>query len=81
MDKDQLFIFDLVVFTCDSIECVGWRRHSSLIFLKLLFTKPNLEVSGWLYQTKTHINHIVYQPLPRETPLNYTALNEGLMVF
>ena len=39
------------------IECVGWRRHSSLIILILLFTKPNIEVSGWLYQTKTHIYH------------------------
>ena len=33
-----------------SIECVGW----SLIILILLFTKPNIEDSGWLYQTKTH---------------------------
>ena len=30
-------------------ECEG---HSSLIFLILLFTKPNIEVSGWLYLTK-----------------------------
>ena len=44
------------------IEFEGWRRHSSLIFLILLFTKPNIEVSGWLYQTKTHFTHIVYQP-------------------
>ena len=44
------------------IECEGWRRHSSLIFLILLFSKPNIEVSGWLYQTKTHFTHIVYQP-------------------
>ena len=51
-----------------TIECVGWRRHSSLIFLILLFTKPNIEVSGWLYQTKTHITHIVYQPFSRVTP-------------
>ena len=41
-----------------TIECVGWRRHSSLIFLILLFTKPNVEVSGWLNQTKTHFTHI-----------------------
>ena len=44
-----------------TIECVGWRHHTSLIFLILLFTKPNKEVSGWLHQTKTHIIHIVYQ--------------------
>ena len=53
------------------IGCVGWRRHSSLIFLILLFTKPNIEVSGWLYQTKTHITHIVYQHFSRVTPPNY----------
>ena len=47
------------------IECEGWRRHSGLIFLILLFTKPNIEVSGWLYQTKTHFTHIVYQPFSR----------------
>ena len=44
---------------------VGWSHHSSLIFLILLFTKPNIEVSGWLYQTKTQIAHIVYQPFSR----------------
>ena len=27
------------------IECEGWRRHSSFIFLILLFTKPNIEVT------------------------------------
>ena len=36
------------------IECEGWRRHSSLIYLILLFTKSNIDVSGWLYQNKTH---------------------------
>ena len=41
----------------------------SLIFLILLFTKPNIEVSGWLYQTKTHFTHIiVYQPFSRVSP-------------
>ena len=42
--------------------------------LTLLFTKPNTEGSGRLYQTKTQITHIVYQPLPRVTPPNYIAL-------
>ena len=42
--------------------CVGWRCHSSLIFLILLFTKPNKNVSGWLNQTKTQITHNVFQP-------------------
>ena len=49
------------------IECEGWRRHSSLIFLILLFTNPNIEVSGWLYQTKTHFTDIVYQPFSTYT--------------
>ena len=40
------------------IECEGWRRHSSLILLILIFTKPNIEVSGWLYQTKTHFTQL-----------------------
>ena len=35
--------------TFKTIEYEGWRRHSGLIFLILLFTKPNIEVSGWLY--------------------------------
>ena len=55
-----------------SIECEGWRRHSSLIFLILLFTKPNIEVSGWLYQTKTHFTHIVYQPFSIVSPPSFT---------
>ena len=54
------------------IECEGWRRHSSLIFLILLFTKPNIEVSGWLYQTKTHFTHIIYQPFSRVSPPSFT---------
>ena len=37
-------------------------------------TKPNIEFSGWLYQTKTHVTHIVYQPFSRVTPPNYIAL-------
>ena len=54
------------------IECEGLRRHSSLIFLILLFTKPNIEVSGWLYQTKIHFTHIVYQPFSRMSPPSFT---------
>ena len=42
------------------LESVGWRPDFSLLFLILLFTKPNIEGIGWLYQTKTHITHIVY---------------------
>ena len=55
-----------------SIECEGWMQHSSLIFLILLFTKPNIEVSGWLYQTKTHFTHIIYQPFSRVSPPSFT---------
>ena len=54
------------------IECEGWRRHSCLIFLILLFSKPNIEVIGWLYQTKTHFTHIVYQPFSRVSPPSFT---------
>ena len=54
------------------IDSKGWRRHSSFIFLILLFTKPNIEVSGWLYQTKTHFTHIVYQPFSRVSPPSFT---------
>ena len=37
-------------------------------------TKTNIEVNGWLYQTKTNITHIVYQPFPRVMPPKYIAL-------
>ena len=60
-----------------AIECEGWRRHSSLIFLILLFTKPNIEVSGWLYQTKTHFTHIVYQPFSRMSPQSFTLYDSN----
>ena len=46
---------------------------SLLIFLILLLTKPNIEVNGWLYQTKTNITHIVYQPFSRVMPPNKIA--------
>ena len=55
-----------------TIECEGWRQHSSLIFLILLFTKSNIEVSGWLSQTKKHFTHIVYQPFLRVLPPSFT---------
>ena len=34
----------------------------------------NIEVSGWPYQIKTHITHIVYQPFSRVKPPNCIAL-------
>ena len=55
-----------------NIECEGWRQHSSLIFLILLFTKPNIKVSDWLYQTKTHFTQILYQPFSRVSPPSFT---------
>ena len=69
------FSTQYIIFAKDSeliIECEGWRRHSSLIFLIQLFTKPNIEVSGWLYQTKTHFTHIIYQPFSRMSPPLFT---------
>ena len=46
------------------------------VISQYLFTKQNIEVSGWLCQTKTHNTHIVYQPFSRVTPPNYIALNQ-----
>ena len=60
------------------IECEGWRQYSSLIFLILLFTKPNIEVSGWLYLTKTHFTHIVYQYFSRVSPPSFTLYGHVL---
>ena len=40
----------------------------------LLFTKPNIEVSSWLFQSKTHINPIVYQSNSRVKLPNYIVL-------
>ena len=60
------------IATAQGIECEGWRRHCSLIFLILLFTKPNIEVSGWLYQTKTQFTHIVYKSFSRVSPPSFT---------
>ena len=42
----------------------------------LLFTKPNIEVSSWLYQPNIHITHVVYQPFSRVPPPNYVALSK-----
>ena len=64
----------LAIDNTRTIECVGWRHHSSLIFLILLFSKTNIECSGLLYQTKTLITHIVYQPYSRVMPPIYIAL-------
>ena len=42
--------------------------------LDTTITKPNIEVSGWLYQTKTHFTHIVYQPFSRVSPPSFTLI-------
>ena len=67
------------IMSATTIECEGWRRHSSLIFLMLLFTKPNTELSGWLYQTKTHFTHIVYQPFSRVSAPSFTLYGEATL--
>ena len=59
-----------------TIEHERWRWRSSLILLILLFTKPNIKVSGWLYHTKTHITHIVCQPFSKVTPLYFLDWNK-----
>ena len=58
------------------IECVGWRRHSSLIFLILLSSRPNTKVSGWLYQisdqnTYQSLEHSQDQPIKFFDSLNW----------
>ena len=54
-----------------TIKCEGWRHHCSLIFLILQLTKPNIEVSGWLYQTKTkHISLTLFINLFQECRLH-----------
>ena len=58
--------------SCSWCSLKHWRRHSSLIFLVLLFTKPNIELSGWLYQTKMHFTYIVYQSFSRVSPPSFT---------
>ena len=61
----KIYVTESKLWFFGGYVCVGWRPNSILIFLILLFTKPNIEVSGWLYQTKTHITHHVYQPFSR----------------
>ena len=46
-----------------------------MIFLILLFIKPNIEVSGLLYQSKTDIT----ESFLRETPPNYIALDKEVI--
>ena len=53
-----------------------WRMEATLIFLILIFTKPNTGVSGWLFLTKTHFTHIVYQPFSRVSPPSFTLYVE-----
>ena len=40
--------------------------------LDTTITKPNIEVSGWLYQTKKHFTLIVYQPFLGVSPPSFT---------
>ena len=63
-----------------TIESEEWRQHSSLIFLIILFTKPNIEFRGWLYQTKTQFTHIVYQPFSRVLPPSFTLYGYWLKI-
>ena len=63
-----------------AIECEGWRRHSILILLILLFTKPNIEVSGWLYHSKMHFTHLVHQPFSRVLPPSFTLYGNTINV-
>ena len=42
-----------------TIECEGWRQHFSLIFLILLFAKPNIEVVAGYFRPK-HTSLILF---------------------
>ena len=36
--------------------------------------------SGWLYQTKTHFTHIVYQPFSRVSAPSFTLYGYGVLL-
>ena len=42
-------------------EQLAHRVYRMEASLQSDITKPNIEVCDWLYQTRTHITHIVYQ--------------------
>ena len=53
----------------------GVRRDSfKLIFLIRGSTKPNIEVGGWLNQTKIRITHIAFSKNYQRIPPYYMAL-------
>ena len=54
-NEEGWWIVSLIMW---AIECEGWRRHSSLIFLILLFTKPNIEVAGYIRPKHTSLTFL-----------------------
>jgi len=63
-----------------TIEGVGWRHGTNLILSMLPSTKPNIEVSNWIYQTKIQITHIAYQESFQSIPPFYTILTKKGLV-
>ena len=52
-----------------------WRMEAtfqSQLLDTTIYQTKNIEVSGWLYQIKTHFTHIVYQPFSRVSPPFFT---------
>ena len=59
------------------------RMEASLQFDLLdatIYQIKYIEVSDWLYQTKTHITHIVDQPFSRVMPRNCIAFDMSVCV-
>ena len=52
-----------------------WRMEAtfqSQLLDTTIYQTKNIEVSGWLYQIKTHFTHIFYQPFSRVLPPSFT---------
>ena len=56
------------------------RNTLKLIFLIYGSAKPNIEVSGWLYQTKINLTHTAYQENYQNTPPYFMALSITLFI-
>ena len=53
------------------IECEGWRLHSSLIFLILLFSTPNIEVASYIRPKHTSLTLFI-NLFSRVSPPSFT---------
>ena len=52
------------------------RKHTRISdFLIFLSTKPKIKVSDWLFQSKIHITHIVYQENYQNIPPYFKSIS------